>query len=100
MALTVEEYQSLVNVGLVKFYEDRRDMFKKMAQGAYSHTKAIVAVTGLDVRVDDVITILEPALRILPVLLTYLSGKKLTQKYWFRRFGDLVLDDLWKELTK
>jgi hypothetical protein len=99
MALNVEEYQSLVNVGLVQFYEDRKDMFRGMAKSAYDHTKSIVAITGLDVRVDDVITILEPALKILPTLLTYLSGKKLTQKYWFRRLGDLVLDDLWKELT-
>jgi hypothetical protein len=86
-------------VGLVKFYEDNKTMFTAMAQSSYDHTKTIVAVTKLSVRVDDVITILEPALRILPSLLTYLSGKKLTQKYWFRRFGDLVLDDLWKELT-
>ncbi len=99
VSLTVEEYQSLVNVGLVKFYETNKAMFRAMAQSAFNHTESMVAVTGLPVRVDDVIMILEPALRILPVLLTYLSGRKLTQKYWFSRFGDLILDDLWKELT-
>ncbi len=101
MALTAEEYQSLVNAGLVKFYQKNKPLYQAKAQAAYNHTKTFVAPTGQPVRVDDVIAILEPALRVDPTLSAQLSGSTRTsQKYWPRRFGDLILDDLWKELSK
>jgi len=79
MAPTAEEYQSLVNVGLVKFFDSNRAAFKTMAKDAYAYTVRMLAPSQIPVRVDDVILVLEPALRVSPLLLSYLAGKKVIQ---------------------
>lgn len=33
-------------------------------------------------------------------LIGYLAKKKLTQNYWYDRFANDVLDQVWKELTQ
>lgn len=98
MALTAEENQALIDAGLVKFFRRNRRLYKAMAEEAYIYAKGAVDAAGLPVRVDDVIKVFEPALTIEPKLREYLAGERLTQKYWFKRFGNFVLDQLWKEL--
>ncbi|MCA1706936.1 MAG: hypothetical protein LC808_28200 [Actinobacteria bacterium] len=70
-----------------------------MARQAYNYAKSAVDATGLPVRVDDVIKVFEPALAIEPTLREYLASARLTQKYWTKRFGNYVLDQLWGRLN-
>lgn len=99
MALTARENQSLIDIGLVDFFEQHRKLYASMAKEAYEYTKGPVEAAGLPVRIDDVIQALEPALAIEPTLRVFLAEKKKREKYWPKRFGDYVLDQLWKELT-
>jgi predicted nucleic acid-binding Zn ribbon protein len=98
MALTAEEYFSLENTGLVDLFQRHRPMYRLMAQRAYDYAQTYVNDAGLQVRVDDVAVALEPPLHVNPQLRVHLAGKRLTQKYWYRRFGDLILDKLWDEV--
>ncbi len=98
MALTAEDYESLRAAGLTDFFEDNRPLFTEMAENAFEYAKSFVIPTGQKVRVDDVNQALEPALRVSPPLKHYLAEKKLTQQYWYTRFGALVLDELWEAL--
>jgi hypothetical protein len=100
VALTAEDELSLGNAGLIKFFNNNKKLFREMATSAYAFAAGYVEDAGLEVRIDDVAKALEPALRVTPKLRTYLAGKKLTQQYWYRRFADLVLDRLWKELPE
>ena len=70
-----------------------------MAEEAYAYAKGAVEAAGLPVRVDDVIKVFEPALAIEPTLRDYLANERLRQKYWPKRFGNYVLDQLWESLN-
>jgi hypothetical protein len=35
-----------------------------------------------------------------PKLRDYLAQKRLSQQYWYERFGELIVDRLWDELKK
>ena len=99
MALTAQENQALIDAGLTDFFESHRALYKDMAKKAYMYSKGAVEKAGLPVRVDDVIQALSPPLEIEPTLRDYLGEARLTQKYWPKRFGNYVLDQLWEELT-
>jgi hypothetical protein len=100
MALTAEEYQVLVNAGLTDFFKKNRKFFKEMAVRAYGYAKESVAEAKLPVRPDDVAEPLVTALKISPSLTNFLASAKLGQKYWVRYFANLVIDQLWEDLTK
>ena len=100
MALTAEDYESLQAAGLTGLFEDNRPLFTEMAQNAFEYARTFVIPTGQKVRVDDVNQALEPALRVSHPLKNYLAEKKLTQQYWYTRFGGLVLDELWEALNR
>lgn len=100
MALTAENEQRLQAAGLIDFFDKNRPLFNDMAEEAYTYASKYVTSAGLPVRIDDVAVAFEPALKVSVPLEKFLATKRLTQKYWFRYFADLVLDRLWKELTK
>ncbi len=99
MALTAENDQRLKDAGLTGFFEKNQALFKDIANEAYKYAAGYVRAAGLPVRVDDVALPLELALKVSDPLATFLSEHRLTQKYWFRYFADLILDRLWKELS-
>jgi hypothetical protein len=98
MALTAEIDQRLAAVGLTSFFEQHRALYDAMAKTAYDYAAGYVAEAGLPLRIDDVAVALEPAMHLSEPLTTLLATKRLTQKYWYRYFADLVLDRLWDEL--
>jgi hypothetical protein len=98
VGLTAEVELSLRDASLIKFYNGKVPAFKALAVSAYSYTYGNVHATGLPLRQDDVAANLVTALEINADLRTYLAGAKLRQKFWYRRFADLILDRLWKEL--
>lgn len=99
MALTAHHYQLLNDAGLVDHFETHRGLYAEMAREAYAYTSRYVTAAGLPVRVDDVIDALESAVRVTEPLRSVLAEKKLREKYWPRRFGDLILDRLWEEIS-
>ena len=95
MALSLNKLKRLTDAGLVDLFETDRKLWTAMAKDAYGYTRKFV---GADVRPDDVVPTLVPALEVSDRLRTYLASRKLTQQYWYTWFAELVVDRLWGDL--
>ena len=90
MALNQEEYQSLQNTELCKFYNDHKERWDQMAIKAYQYTKGYLPV-NTPIRPDDVVKVLVPVITLDQSFREFTQTKKLRQKYWATWFADLVL---------
>jgi len=99
MSLTLESEQRLFKVGLVTFFDDHKGKWKELAQRSYSFVKNNFPDKAT-IRLDDVAKALLPLLQVDEDLISHLNINKLKQKYWFRDFGDLILDRTWSKIKK
>ncbi len=95
MALSLNKLKRLDDASLVGLFEEDRKLWTAMAKDAYGYTRKFI---GGEVRPDDVVPTLVPALEVSDRLRTYLASRKLTQKYWYTWFGELIVDRLWSDL--
>lgn len=95
MALNLNKLKRLGDAGLVELFAEDRKLWTAMAKDAYSYTRKFI---GADVRPDDVVPTLVPALEVSDRLRTYLASRKLTQRYWYEWFAELMVDRLWSGL--
>jgi len=95
VALSLNKLKRLGDAGLVELFEEDRKLWTAMAKDAYSYTRKFV---GPEVRPDDVVPTLVPALEVSDRLRTYLASRKLTQNYWYVWFAELLVDRLWPDL--
>jgi hypothetical protein len=95
VALNLNKLKRLGDAGLVELFEEDRKLWTAMAKDAYSYTRKFI---GADVRPDDVVPTLVPALEVSDQLRTYLASRKLTQRYWYEWFAELMVDRLWSGL--
>ncbi|WP_139189226.1 hypothetical protein [Thalassobaculum litoreum] len=98
MALTLEVEQKLENAGLVRFFEKDKGVWLDVAQSSYDYIKGNFPDKS-PIRPDDIQGSLKEVLNVNEDLQKFLSGKKLTQKYWFGHFADLIIDRVWGEIT-
>ena len=96
MALTASKLQRLDDAGLVRLFDERRRLWTELATQAYGYTAGYLG----EVRPDDVIPALVPALEVSNELRRHLAEHKLGQQYWFTWFGELILDRLWQDLKR
>ncbi|MBW3591972.1 MAG: hypothetical protein KY393_09050 [Actinobacteria bacterium] len=89
----------MTDAELTDFFSQHRSLYHAMAEKAYEYSKSAVEAANLPVRIDDVIQALLPPLEIEPTLRERLAEKRLNQKFWFKRFGNYVLDQLWEEIA-
>jgi hypothetical protein len=95
VALNLQKLKRLEDAGLVRLFDDDRKLWTAMAKDAYAYTRKFV---GAEVRPDDVVPTLVPALEVSDRLRTFLAEKKLTQNYWYTWFAELMIDRLWSDL--
>jgi hypothetical protein len=95
VALSLNKLKRLDDAGLVGLFENDRKLWTAMARDAYSYTRKFV---GSEVRPDDVVPTLVPALEVSDRVRTFLAEKKLTQQYWYTWFAELLVDRLWDRL--
>ena len=95
MALSLNKLKRLTDAGLVELFEEDRKLWTAMAKDAYGYTRKFI---GKEVRPDDVVPTLVPALEVSDRLRTFLAGRKLTQNYWYTWFAELTVDRLWPDL--
>lgn len=95
MALNLNKLKRLGDAGLIELFDQDRKLWAAMAKDAYGYTRKFI---GSDVRPDDVVPTLVPALEVSDRLRTYLASRKLTQQYWYTWFGELIVDRLWAGL--
>ena len=95
MALNLNKLKRLEDAGLVGLFDTDAKLWSAMAKDAYAYTRRFI---GADVRPDDVVPTLVPALEVSDRLRTFLAEKKLTQQYWYTWFAELIVDRLWDGL--
>jgi hypothetical protein len=95
VALNLNKLKRLGDAGLIDLFEEDQKLWTAMAKDAYAYTRKFI---GADVRPDDVVPTLVPALEVSDRLRTYLASRKLTQRYWYVWFGELIVDRLWSDL--
>jgi hypothetical protein len=95
VALSLNKLKRLSDAGLVEFFEADRRLWTAMAKDAYGYTRKFI---GKEVRPDDVVPTLVPALEVSDRLRAYLAGRKLAQNYWYTWFAELIVDRLWSDL--
>jgi hypothetical protein len=95
VALNLNKLKRLEDSGLAGLFEDDRNLWTAMAKDAYGYTRKFI---GLEVRPDDVVPTLVPALEVSDRLRTFLAERKLTQNYWYTWFAELIVDRLWDRL--
>jgi hypothetical protein len=100
LGLTARKSLRLEDAGLDKLFERKEEMWSEMAQEAYDYTADFVKGAGEPVRPDDLIPVLVPVLEVTGALRTYLSENRLSQKYWYTWFGELIIDRVWDELDE
>jgi hypothetical protein len=98
VSLTLKAEQHLIAVGLVDFFENDRAPWLQLAKATHTFVGQQYPA-GATVRRDDVATAMVPLLEVNKALGGYLDANKLTQRYWFVRFADLILDRTWTEIT-
>jgi hypothetical protein len=95
VALNLNKLKRLGDAGLTELFEQDKRLWAAMAKDAYGYTRKFI---GADVRPDDVVPTLVPALEVSDRLRTFLAGRKLTQQYWYTWFAELIVDRLWSDL--
>ena len=96
MALSLNKLKRLTDAGLVELFEEDRKLWTAMAKDAHGYTRKFI---GTDVRPDDVVPTLVPALEVSDRLRTFLASRKLTQNYWYTWYAELIVDRLWDDLA-
>jgi hypothetical protein len=95
VALSLNKLKRLTDAGLVELFEEDQKLWTAMAKDAYGYTRKFI---GSEVRPDDVVPTLVPALEVSDRLRTFLASRKLTQQYWYTWFAELIVDRLWGDL--
>jgi hypothetical protein len=95
VALSLNKLKRLEDAGLTELFEADRKLWVAMTKDAYGYTRKFV---GSEVRPDDVVPTLVPALEVSDRLRTFLGGRKLTQNYWYTWYAELLVDRLWPDL--
>jgi hypothetical protein len=95
VALSLNKLKRLEDASLSELFEDDRKLWSAMAKDAYAYTRKFV---GTEVRPDDLVPTLVPALEVSDRLRTYLARRKLAQNYWYTWFAELIVDRLWSDL--
>jgi hypothetical protein len=95
VALNLNKLKRLEDASLTTLFDEDRKLWAAMAKDAYTYTRRFI---GGEVRPDDVVPTLVPALEVSDRLRTYLASRKLTQNYWYTWFAELMVDRLWSDL--
>jgi hypothetical protein len=95
VALNLNKLKRLTDASLVGLFEEDQKLWTAMAKDAYTYTSKFIKG---EVRPDDVVPTLVPALEVSDRLRTYLASRKLTQNYWYTWYAELIVDRLWPEI--
>lgn len=94
VALTQKKLQDLSDAGLVGLLDGDDALWRAKAKHAYNATRGFIR----EIRPDDMVNLLVAELEVAPEFRTFLAKKKLTQKYWYSWFAELIIDRFWTDL--
>jgi hypothetical protein len=96
MSLDTEKLHRLTGKGFDKLSASDPAKYKEMAHKALEYSKTCVP-TGEKVRIGDVVSVIQNAVRILPSFEAHIKAKKLTQKYWQLWFAEYILEQVFPQ---
>src|SRR4051812_1823589 len=99
MALNATKSKRLEDAELDQYFDQHRQLWEQKARRAFDYAKQYVEESGEGVRQDDLVPLLVPALEVLDDFRDHLVEHKLTQKYWYTYFAELIVDRLWATLS-
>lgn len=96
MSLDTEKLHKLKGKGFDKMYEKHPDKWQQMVETARDYAKTCVP-EGEKVRIGDIVTVVQTAIKIDPEFEKYVQGKGLTQKYWAVWFAEFIIDQVYPQ---
>ena len=98
MGLTATKSVRLEGAGLTRLFDKQQKLWRALARNAYVYVSGGLEESGEPVRPDDLITPLVPVLEVTNELRDFLDENRLTQKYWYQWFAELIVDRVWNDL--
>ena len=101
MSLDTEKLHRLKGKSFDKLYSDNKAKWKEMVGKALDYAKTCVG-SGEKVRLGDVISVMQHAIKIDPTFEEHTKKKSLHQKYWVIMFAEYIVDCVYPQpdLTK
>jgi hypothetical protein len=99
MGLTLYWEQKLEDAGLINFFDENRDAWLAAARDGLQYVRTSFP-NDATIRRDDVAQVLIHVIEVDEDFKNHLDSNRLTQKYWAKHFGDLVIDRTWDEITR
>lgn len=96
MSLDTEKLHKLTGKGFDKLYTSSPDKYQEMADKALEYAQTCVP-DGEKVRVGDVVSVIQNAVRIDPAFEKHLKDKRLTQKYWQAWFAEYIVEQVYPQ---
>jgi hypothetical protein len=96
MSLDTEKLHRLKGKGFPELYNTHPNKWKEMVDKARDYAQTCVG-DGEKVRVGDVATIVQNAIKIDPEFESFVKGKSLTQKYWVTWFAEYLIDQIYPQ---
>jgi hypothetical protein len=96
VSLDTEKLHRLKGKGFPELYDTHPDKWKEMVDKARDYAQTCV---GEDekVRIGDVTTIVQNAIKIDPEFESFVKGKGLTQKYWVTWYAEYMVDRIYPQ---
>jgi hypothetical protein len=96
MSLDTEKLHKLNGKGFDKLYNRCSDKWREMVATARAYAQTCVS-EGERVRIGDVVTIVQNAIKIDPDFEKFAQGKSLTQKYWVVWFAEYIVEQVYPQ---
>ncbi len=97
MSISLAIQQQLERVELVDLYTHYKREWNSLAKKSHDFIKANFP-NDYDVHQEDVSKALMPLMEVNDRLNDFLSGKRLSEKYWMKYFCDYILDQCWDSI--
>lgn len=96
MSLDTEKLHRLVGKQFDKLYGQSPAKYTEMAHKALSYAETCVP-PGERVRLGDVVSVIQNAVRIDPAFEKHLRDKKLTQNFWQAWFAEYIVEQVFPQ---
>jgi hypothetical protein len=96
MSLDTEKLHKLRGKGFEEVYRKYPEKWKEMVDTAKDYAGTCVS-EGEKVRIGDIVTIVQNAIKIDPEFEKHLAKKGLTQKYWVVWFAEYIVEQVYPQ---
>jgi len=91
MSLDTEKLHRLCGKSFNKLHDDNPDKWKEMVEKARDYAQTCVG-NDEKVRIGDVVSVVQNAIRIDPQFEAHVKGRSLPQKFWVVWFAEYIVD--------